>query len=149
MTVWNRMVVAALALTGIFVSGYLLLYKLGVVGTLVCGVGGGCDLVQASSYAYFLGVPVAAWGLAGYVTIFGVALAGVQPRLALERWVAPALLGLTGGAFLVSMYLSAISGLMIGSWCRWCLVSATLATLCFGFAIPEVGRLWRGSQAAA
>jgi hypothetical protein len=32
--VWNRMVVAALALVGVFVATYLLLYKLGVMGTL-------------------------------------------------------------------------------------------------------------------
>jgi uncharacterized membrane protein len=140
MSVWNRMVVASLALAGIFVSTYLLLFKLGVMGTLVCGVGGGCDLVQASRYAYFLGLPVAAWGLAGYVAIFAVAMAGVQPAVAAQRWVPGVLLALTGGAFLVSMTLSAISGLVIGAWCQWCLVSATLATLSFIFSLPEARR---------
>jgi uncharacterized membrane protein len=147
MSVWNRMVVASLALAGIFVSVYLLLYKLGVLGTLVCGVGGGCDLVQASPYAYFLGLPVAAWGLAGYVAIFAIALAGVQPAIAGQRWVPITLLGLTGGAFLVSMTLSAISGIVIGAWCQWCLVSATLATVSFLFSLPEARRL--GLRAAA
>jgi uncharacterized membrane protein len=141
MTVWNRMVVASLALAGIFVSIYLLLFKLGVLGSLICGVDGGCDIVQASRYAYFLGVPVAAWGLAGYLAIFAVALAGVQPAIAERRWVPAVLLGLTGGAFLVSMTLSAISGYLIGAWCQWCLVSATLATLSFLFSIPELHRL--------
>jgi uncharacterized membrane protein len=140
MSVWNRMVVASLALAGIFVSTYLLLYSLGAMGTLICGVGGGCDLVQASQYAYFLGLPVAGWGLAGYMAIFAVALAGVQPSVAARRWVAIALLGLTGGAFLVSMTLTSISGLVIGAWCRWCLVSASLATLSFLFSLPEARR---------
>jgi len=140
---WNRMVVASLALIGVFVSTYLLLFKLGVLGTLVCGAGGGCDIVQSSSYAYVLGVPVAAWGLAGYVAIFGIAMAGTRPELAGHRWIGTSLLGLTGGAFLVSMYLSAVSGLVIGAWCQWCLVSATLATLSFFFSTPELPRLLR------
>lgn len=141
MSVWNRMVVASLALAGIFVSVYLLLYNLGVLGTLACGADGGCDIVQASQYAVFLGVPVAGWGLAGYLAIFGVAVAGVQPAVAERRWVPGVLLALTGGAFLVSMTLMAVSGLVIGAWCRWCMVSATLATLAFLFSLPETPRL--------
>ncbi len=141
MSVLNRMVVAALALTGAFVSLYLLLFKLGVMGTLVCGVTGGCDLVQSSRYAYFLGVPVAGWGLAGYLAILVVALASIQPAIMHRQWVPVALLGLTGGAFAVSMVLSGISGLLIGAWCRWCLVSASLATLSFLSALPELRRI--------
>jgi uncharacterized membrane protein len=143
MSVWNRMVVAALALAGIFVSVYLLLFKLGVLGTMICGVGGGCDLVQASRYAYFFGIPVAAWGLAGYLAIFAIAMAAIQPTVAEQRWVPIVLLGLTGGAFLVSMSLVAISGLVIRAWCQWCLVSATLATLSFLFSTPEARRIAR------
>jgi uncharacterized membrane protein len=145
----NRMVVAALALVGAFVSTYLLLFKLGVLGTLVCGADGGCDIVQASRYAYLFGVPVAAWGLLGYLVIFGVAMAGTQPGLAARRWVSAALLGLTGGAFLFSVYLSALSGYVIGAWCQWCLVSATLATLSFLSSLPELRRLREGSGSTA
>jgi uncharacterized membrane protein len=137
----NRMVVAVLALIGAFVSAYLVLYKLGVLGTLGCGVGGGCDIVQSSRYAYLLGVPVASYGLAGYLTIFGVAMAGTTPALADRSWVPLALLALTGGAFLASVVLMAISGWVIGAWCQWCMVSATLATLSFFFSLPEARRL--------
>jgi uncharacterized membrane protein len=147
-TVMNRMVVAALALIGAFVSTYLLLFKLGVLGTLACGADGGCDIVQASRYAYLFGLPVAAWGLAGYLVIFGVAMAGLQPAFEDRRWVPAALLGLTGGAFLFSMYLSALSGYVIGAWCQWCLVSASLATVSFLFSLPELRRL-RGGRADA
>jgi uncharacterized membrane protein len=147
MSVWNRMVVAALALTGAFVSTYLLLFKLGVLGTLVCGAGGGCDIVQSSRYAYLLGMPVAGWGLGGYLAIFGVAMAGTRPELADRRWIPGTILGLTGGAFLFSVYLSAVSGLVIQAWCQWCLVSASLATLAFLFSMPEARRLGRKPQA--
>ena len=139
----NRMVVAAVALIGVFVATYLLLYKLGLVGTIVCGVGGGCERVQASPYAYFLGIPVAAWGLVGYLGILVVAMAGSQPRFAGDRWVPVALLALTGIAFVFSLYLSALEEWVIRAWCRWCIVSAVLATVAFLFALPEVRRLRR------
>lgn len=141
MTARNRMVVATLALIGIFVATYLLLYKLGVMGTLACGADGGCDIVQSSRYAYLLGVPVAGWGLLGYVTMFAVAMVGTQPSMAARRWVSVTLLSVTGAAFLASVYFSAISGLVINAWCQWCLVSASVATLAFLFALPEVRRL--------
>lgn len=134
------MVVALVALTGVFVSTYLLLYKLGAFGTILCGTGG-CEVVQNSPWAYFLGIPVAAWGLGGYLTIFAVALAGIQPAHAGRRWVAIALLGLTTIALLFSLYLSALEAFVIGAWCQWCIVSAVLAVLAFGFSVPEGGRV--------
>lgn len=136
----NRMVVAALALTGTFVAAYLLLYNLGVFGAIMCG-DGGCETVQSSPWAYFLGIPVAGWGLAGYLAIFATAFLGTQPRFATDRWVSIALLALTGVAFHFSVYLSILEEFVIGAWCRWCIVSAVIATLAFGFSLPEVRRV--------
>lgn len=55
------MAMAVLALAGIFVALYLLLYKLGMIGNLNCSVGS-CETVNTSKWATFLGFPVAAWG---------------------------------------------------------------------------------------
>lgn len=140
MTGKNRMVVASLALIGAFVATYLLLYKLGVFGAILCG-DSGCETVQVSPWAYFLGVPVAAWGLAGYLAIFGTAFLGTQPRFADRTWVSIALVALTGIAFLFSVYLSILEEFVIGAWCQWCIVSAVIATLAFGFSVPELGRI--------
>ncbi len=127
---WPRMGIAVLALVGIFVSAYLSLYHLGGIGTLQCGFGG-CDLVQASEYAYFLGLPVALWGLGGYAAIFGVAMAGLQPRWAGHRPIALALLGLSAIAMVVSAYLTYLEAAVIHAWCQWCVVSAILVALIF------------------
>ena len=145
MTATNRMGIAALALIGVFIAIYMLLYKLGVLGTVICGASGGCEIVQASRYAYFLGIPVAAWGLVGYLVMLGVALAGIQPGFLAARWVSIALLVLTGGAFLFSVYLSLLEEFVIGAWCRWCIGSAIVSTGAFGLAWPEIGRLRRGT----
>ena len=51
----KRMLVALVALAGVFVASYLTLYKLGYIGTLACAVGS-CETVQTSKWATFLGV---------------------------------------------------------------------------------------------
>lgn len=141
----NRMVVAAVALVGVFVATYLLLYKLGFIGSVLCGTGA-CETVQSSPWAFFLGVPVAAWGLAGYLAILGVAMAGTDPRFADRPWISAALLGLTGLAVVFSLYLSYLEEFVIHAWCRWCVVSAILSAVGFGFSLPEVGRLRRAGR---
>lgn len=138
----NRMVVATAALVGAFVAAYLLLYEIGTFGAIACG-DAGCETVQNSPWAYFLGVPVAGWGLVGYLATFAVAFVGTQPRFADRRWVSIALIALTGGAFLFSIYLSALEEFVIHAWCQWCIVSAILATLMFGFSLPEIRKIRR------
>jgi uncharacterized membrane protein len=139
----NRRVVAVVALIGAFVATYLLLYKLGAFGSILCGTGG-CETVQNSPWAYFLGVPVAAWGLVGYVAILGLALTGTHPQLADSRLVPVGLLALTGLAVLFSIYLSFLEEFVIHAWCQWCIISAILSVLAFAFSLPEIRRL-RGS----
>jgi uncharacterized membrane protein len=69
------MIVAALALAGIFISLYLTLYKLGFIGELSCTIGS-CETVNTSKWSRFLGLPVAAWGVLFYLDVFVIALAG-------------------------------------------------------------------------
>ena len=75
------MLAALIALAGIFVALYLTLYKLGYIGTLACAVGS-CETVQTSKWATFLGFPVAAWGVAYYIAVLAISLAGLTPALA-------------------------------------------------------------------
>lgn len=144
MSTVNRMGVATVALMGVFVSLYLTLYKFGMIGTLACGPEGSCSFVQSTRFAYFLGIPVPLLGLVGYLAILLVAMVGTRPANVESRWIAVALLVLTGGAFLFSMYLTAIEAWVIRAWCRWCVVSAILATLAFVLTLPEIGRLRKG-----
>ena len=75
------MAMALIALIGVFLSLYLTLYKLGYIGTLACG-SGSCEQVQLSKWGDFLGLPVSAWGVAYYVIVLGLALAGTKEGLA-------------------------------------------------------------------
>lgn len=135
----SRMAMGLLALIGILIAGYMLLYKLGMIGSLACGTGS-CGAVQASKWATFLGVPVPAWGVVGYATIFILSLVGLQPRWASDRRFGMVLFGLATIAFVFSVYLTAIEAFVIHAWCRWCVVSAIVATLIFICALAEFRR---------
>lgn len=140
----TRMGIAVLALAGMLIAGYMLLYKLGVIATLACGTGA-CESVQASPWADFLGVPVPLWGVAGYGLIFVTALLGIQPERFTDRRIALILLAASTYAFLFSAYLSYIEAVRIRAWCRWCIGSAVVATLLFLFSLPEWKRWRRGA----
>ena len=135
----NRMAIALLALIGALISLYLSLHKLGLIGSLLCGEGS-CNLVQSTKWAAFMGVPVPFWGLAGYTVLTTLALAGLQPRFIDNRALRLALIVTAGGAFVFSLYLSALEMFVIHAWCRWCVASAIIATLIFLFTIPEMRR---------
>jgi uncharacterized membrane protein len=126
----HRMITATLALAGFFVALYLSLWKLGVVGSLACGTGG-CEYVQTSSYAVVRGVPVAFYGVAGYLALLGVSLAGLQPRWADRREPTLVLLTLSGLGVAFTAYLTYVEAAVIHAWCQWCLASAGISTAIF------------------
>lgn len=136
----NRMGMAVLSLGGLLVSAYLLLFKLGIIATVVCGTGD-CDVVQTSKWSDFLGLPVPLWGVVGYSLILGAALRGTRPGRSADRALAGFLFGASAGAFLFSIYLSVLEEFVIGAWCRWCIGSALIATLLLVFSIPELRRV--------
>ena len=80
----RRMGVTFLSLIGIFVAAYLYLYKIGKIGSVMCGTGG-CETVQLSRWSSFLGVDVALIGIVGYAGLFALSLVSLQPRLAGDR----------------------------------------------------------------
>jgi len=126
----HRQTVAVLALVGIAIATYLWLHAIGVVGALKCGTGG-CEIVQASSYARLLGIPVAFYGVVGYVALFGLSVAGAQPGLVSRRWPTRWLVALSGAGVLFTLYLTSLEMFVIHAWCRWCLASAAVITAIF------------------
>ena len=131
------MIIAALALGGIFIAIYLTLYKLGVIGQLSCSVGS-CETVNTSRWAVFLGFPVAAWGVFFYVAAFVVALVGTLARFEdaptiswlLALWSA---VGLVFSGWLTYLELAVIQAI-----CIWCVVSAVLVTAIFVLSIADL-----------
>ncbi|MGH7539289.1 MAG: vitamin K epoxide reductase family protein [Gemmatimonadales bacterium] len=137
----HRQAIALLALVGVFVSLYLWLYKIGVIGGLQCGTGD-CEYVQGSSYAVLFGVPIALYGVVGYALIFAVALAGLQPASLARPWPNRLLAALSAGGFLFSLYLTYLELFVIHAVCRWCVVSAVIIT---AITILALGALRRSA----
>lgn len=141
----GRMAIALLSLAGVFISLYLWLYKIGVIGTMICGTGG-CETVQTSPESVFLGVEVALIGVLGYALLLLVALVGTAPARADARGPAVALALLSGGAVMFTAYLKYLEFLVIGAVCRWCVASAVIIVLVFGLSLRDLRRV-RGTMA--
>lgn len=138
----HRMTAALLSLTGLFVSAYLYLYKIGRIGTLACGAGG-CETVQQSSWSRFAGVEVSLIGILGYAGLLVVSLAGLQPGLAQRRWPTTLLLLLAAGGVAFTAYLTYLELFVIHAVCRWCVGSAAIIVSIFIVALLEHRRLSR------
>jgi len=125
---------AILALAGLFISVYLLLYHLGYYGMLLCGTGS-CDVVQSSKYADFLGLPVPGLGAAWYLAmlILGLMLAGNSLE---TSWPGKLAAVFATGGLAFSVYLTALELFVIHAICRWCVVSAVLTIGIFLFVAP-------------
>jgi uncharacterized membrane protein len=134
------MVVAVLALLGLLVSLYMLAYALGLTGSVICGLGE-CEKVQTSPYSHIGPVPVALFGVIGYLVLMLAALVGLQPPGPVGRLVPVALLGggVVGVAF--SLYLTYLEAFVIHAWCQWCVISAILMLLALLASLPELRRI--------
>jgi uncharacterized membrane protein len=116
-----RIAVAALALAGLAVAGYLTWVHYADLEPVCVGGGGGCERVQSSDYAELGGVPVALLGLIGYAAILAsVAVPGDAGRFT------GALLALAGFGF--SAWLTYVELFEIDAICQWCVASAVIMT---------------------
>jgi uncharacterized membrane protein len=131
------MIVAALALAGIFISLYLTLYKLGIIGELSCSIGS-CETVNTSKWSRFLGLPVAAWGLFFYIDVFAIALVGTMARFEDEPIISAVLAAEAAVGVLFSAWLTYLELAVIHAICIWCVISAVIVTLIFVVSVADL-----------
>jgi uncharacterized membrane protein len=136
------MIVAALALAGIFISIYLTLYKLGVIGELSCTIGS-CETVNTSRWSVFLGLPVAAWGLLFYLDVFVIAVVGTMPRFENQPIISIVLLAEAAIGVLFSVWLTYLELAVIHAICIWCVTSAVIVLLILLVSVAD----WREVRA--
>lgn len=109
--------ILGLATAGVAIAAYLTWLKWLGGNAAFCLSGGGCDVVQASRYGSLLGVPTALWGVLLYAAIGALAALG----LTASRWTWAVYLAAAGVGF--SLYLTAVSVLVIQATCAYCLAS--------------------------
>ncbi len=132
-----RMAVATLALFGFLLAMYLWLWKIGLLGGIACGTGS-CEAVQFSEHAVMFGIPVAFFGVVGYLGLLITSLAGLQPAWIDRREPAILLATISGVGVAFSGYLTYLEAVVIEAWCRWCLVSAAIIGMIFLTALAEL-----------
>ena len=130
------MIVAALALAGIFIATYLTLYKLGVIGELSCSIGS-CETVNTSKWSRFAGLPVAGWGVLFYVEVFIIAVIGTTARLADQPAISIILVIESAIGVLFSAWLTYLELAVIHAICIWCVTSAVIVTLILLVSIAD------------
>jgi len=112
-----------MALTGAtasVIAAYLTWTKL--AGALpACGPLEGCEQVATSTYAEFLGIPVALLGLVGSLLTLGAALAWWRRRSEFALWIA---YGLGLASLPVLLWLTYLELFVIGAVCVWCVAYA-------------------------
>jgi uncharacterized membrane protein len=124
-----RAALIAVSLAGAAVAGYVLVSRWADSG-LICSTGG-CETVQSSDYAELLDLPVAAFGVIGYLLIAALAAFG-----SLHARVATAAVALGAAAF--SGYLLVVQLAVIGAVCDWCIANDVISSLVAVLALARL-----------
>jgi uncharacterized membrane protein len=80
---------------------------------------------------------VAAWGLAYYLAIFGVAVLGTDERFGRDPRISIALVALTGWGVVFTGWLTYLELFRIHAICRYCVGSAAIVLALFVIAVID------------
>lgn len=121
------------ALFGLFVASYLLyVYTSGA--DLRCGPLHGCDIVRASSFSSWFGVPTPAFGVAFYLAVLALLVfRAYAPHIRPKQLRLFQILFVCAG-FAESLFLTGVQRFALHAFCTWCLCSAAAATIIFALA---------------
>jgi uncharacterized membrane protein len=137
---WQARLIQLLAVPGIMVAYYLLLFHSGSLFT-TCTVNDWFDCGQVSGpgapYSSIGPIPVALLGLLGYALIFLVVWLKDWIHL-IEDYLPELVFGIVGLAFLFTLGLTALELLVINAFCQYCLYSAAIVTIMFILAISYI-----------
>ena len=125
-----------LSIVGIADSGYLL-QRHARGGSGFCPAYG-CDIVNQGEYAEVKDIPVAAFGIAGYLAL--LALSVMAAALG-GRSVIRTIFILSGVGVIVSAYLVYLQVAVIKSICFWCVVSAVTMVSIFILSVLLVRKM--------
>lgn len=116
--------IAILGVIGLVLAIYLTYLDYSGAEVTFCSEGSGCNVVRDSEYVNLLGVPVALWGVIGYLAIIGAALAPLTERTKNLSLFALAIIGFT-----FSVYLTYLELFVIHALCPYCVGSAIVMAL--------------------
>jgi uncharacterized membrane protein len=118
------MISATFALIGTLIALYLLLHDLGL-SSIICPIAG-CDKVQASEYSKWFGIPVAAFGLIGFIKLLGLSLIGMFKPRVLNLPIRTLILTVSSLGLLAYIPLTYLELFVIQAVCFWCVTSSLM-----------------------
>lgn len=137
-----------LALIGLGISGYLAFLHIGLLrgellGGAACGGGGAmnCHAVTGGPWGTWLGMPLALWGMLGYIGILGLGLLGLQSSESAAR--TQTLIFLLALAFvLADAALLVLMVVVIRFYCLLCLLTYAVNAALLVSAARSLGSPW-------
>jgi uncharacterized membrane protein len=116
-------------------SMFALLYDLGR-SSLVCPISG-CDVVQASPYSKWFGLPVAGFGFAYFSGLFALSLYGVFSNVLIGYQISDLLCLSSAPGLVFYTYFTYLEAFVIHAWCFWCVTSSLMLVGFFVCALLE------------
>jgi len=101
--------------------------------TAACSGQAGCFEVLGSAYSKVAGIPVAAFGVAGYFTAFAFATFAAFNYPRARKFFALTV----GGLFAATLWLLYVQAFLLHAFCRYCLFSAAIAFLLMGLVVAS------------
>ncbi len=139
--------VLLLSLIGAGLSGYLFVLHIGLLrgellGGAACSSGVfNCHAVTSGTWGSFLGMPLALWGLLGYLTVLALALLAQQSA----EWASHALtlVVLLAVAFVgIDAVLLGVMAFVLRFYCLFCLLSYAVNLALLVVSARSLGRPW-------
>lgn len=121
---------ALICLAGLADATYLTVQAL-TGENVVCGGSASCSEVLGSAYARVAGMPVAAFGVAGYFTAFSLAVFAAFSSASARRLLP----FVVGAMFAGTLWLLYVQAFVLHAFCRYCLFSAAMTFLLAGIVI--------------
>ncbi|HEV2804326.1 MAG TPA: vitamin K epoxide reductase family protein [Chthoniobacterales bacterium] len=98
-----------------------------------CGGQAGCSQVLGSAFSKMAGIPVAAFGVAGYFAAFTFAIFAAFDYARARKFF-----GLTVGVlFAATLWLLYVQAFLLHAFCRYCLFSAAICFLLMGLVVAS------------
>ena len=131
-----KQVIVGFAVLGLLVSIYMTIYKL-TNNESMCIGSGGCSIVNASGYSEVNGIPVAAIGVFGYLSILAFLVLENRPGFFQENG-SMVLFGVTLIGFLFTVWLIYVEVALIKAYCPFCITSQITMTIIFILTVVRV-----------
>ena len=131
-----KQVIVGFAVLGLLVSIYMTIYKL-TNNESMCIGSGGCSIVNASGYSEVNGIPVAAIGVFGYLSILTFLVLENRPGFFQENG-SMLLFGVTLIGFLFTVWLIYVEVALIKAYCPFCITSQITMTIIFILTVVRV-----------